>query len=577
MISSVRRLWWKFGETARCVILASLIFTIQILTIGTHAHGREPVSKQAWLDDLDYMISYLEKAHPNLYRNVSKESVYGRVKELKEKIPTMQDKYIPIEFMELVASFEDGHTSLWPIPQIFSGFNVYPIRFNFFSDGLYVQAIEVENKDYVGMKVLRIGDKSAEDAVELVSRVISADNISGKKRHLHLYLSVAEVLHHYKITNSVNKLNVILGGENGEKRTLQLESRPFLEIIRTTRLFAGFFPVADASIATMNDDAAHPVPLYKKNQRDNYWFEYLGNHEAFYVQVNRMIHAVDESFDDFVLRVFKAFDGKKAKRMIIDIRFNEGGNHLEVPLIKEILARPKLDRADNLFLLTSRNTFSASQHLTSVMERYTNVTIVGEPTAGKPVQDGSTRIFALPNSGITIERSHFHYIDTDPCDYRPSTTPDILVESSSDEYRSNKDPVLDIILDENGFSPLPDLLACLKSEYLNGGRVVALRKYTDLKPAFDGRNGNTEKAIDEFAYWLYEENGDFETALQFFKINLDDYPDSFVVYNSIGEYYLDSKKYREAKPWFEKSLELSPGHSIPKRNLAIVEMELSAE
>ncbi len=52
------------------------------------------------------------------------------------------------------------------------------------------------------------------------------------------------------------------------------------------------------------------------------------------------------------------------------------------------------------------------------------------------------------------------------------------------------------------------------------------------------------------------ELGELEKAYEFFKLNMDNYPASFVVYDSMGDYYVAKGEKEKAIELFKKALTL---------------------
>ena len=91
-------------------------------------------------------------------------------------------------------------------------------------------------------------------------------------------------------------------------------------------------------------------------------------------------------------------DSRNVKKLIIDLRLCPGGDHIELPLLKGILAKPHIDKPDCLFLIIGRITGSAAEHLTAQFETYTNATLLGEPAGSKPNQYGAMQKLPCPTA-----------------------------------------------------------------------------------------------------------------------------------------------------------------------------------
>src|ERR687884_1184253 len=126
-----------------------------------------PAEAEKWREDLRVLATEMPLRHRNLFHTVKREEFEAAVKNLNERIPTLTRNQVIVEFMRLVGMIQDGHTSiaglLWD-PKI--GFRSYPLSLYFFKDGLFVIAADPEHANAVGAKVLKIGNKSAQEAFD---------------------------------------------------------------------------------------------------------------------------------------------------------------------------------------------------------------------------------------------------------------------------------------------------------------------------------------------------------------------------------------------------------------------------
>ena len=145
------------------------IFLAVALLIGAPARGFAITAAQ-WQSDLQYLVSHLRSTHPNLFFHVSAQDFNAAVNDLNQRIPQLSDSLITVEMMKLVALVGDAHIS------VYSPFVFLPIRFRWFSDGLFVNAAAPEYSRALGAKVIEIGNLPVNQAYDAVSTVISHEN-----------------------------------------------------------------------------------------------------------------------------------------------------------------------------------------------------------------------------------------------------------------------------------------------------------------------------------------------------------------------------------------------------------------
>jgi len=178
-----------------------------------------------------------------------------------------------------------------------------------------------------------------------------------------------------------------------------------------------------------------------------YWFEYLPESRAVYFQYNRVLTDPKEPFDKFVERLFAFIDQHDVDRLIIDLRWNNGGNtYLLPPVINALVRTPKIDREGGLFIIIGRRTFSAAGNAAAYIQRQTNAIFVGEPTGAKPNSLGDEVYFTLPYSKLAANAADVYWQGSWPQDFRKWIAPQIFVEPTFAAYRSNHDAAMDAIL-----------------------------------------------------------------------------------------------------------------------------------
>ena len=133
---------------------------------------------------------------------------------------------------------------------------------------------------------------------------------------------------------------------------------------------------------------------------------------------------------------------------MIDLRYNNGGNSFLNRTLLRRLVHFELAHPDNrLYVLMGRNTFSAAQNLVTDIDRMTNATLVGEPSGSRPNHVGEDSQLLLPYSSLGLSVASRLFQASDPTDDRIWIAPHVVVELSSDDYFSGRDPVIEAVQD----------------------------------------------------------------------------------------------------------------------------------
>jgi hypothetical protein len=384
-----------------------------------------------WREDLHALASELPRRHRDLYHAMTREEFDSAVRVLDARIPSLTRNQVIVEMARIVAMTGDGHTQMgltWD-PKI--GFHQYPIRFYVYSDGLFVRMADAQYAQAVGARVLRIGNRSAEEAMQLLEKIVQRDNAMTVKDVLPSRLVMPEVLEALGIVDDPERAPFVLRDRAGHEFTVTLSPAAAGAAVKWVRA---------------NQDAAAPLPIYLKDPGNPFWFEYLKDRRTLYVQYNAVQDKEDETVAHFFERVLAFVKDNDVDKFILDIRLNNGGdNTLNLPIIHGLLKCGKINRKGHLFTIIGRLTFSAAQNLTNELQKHTNTLFVGEPTGGSPNHYGEAENFTLPHSGIIIRASTLWWQDMDPRDKRPWTAPQVPAALSSEDYRLNIDPALDAI------------------------------------------------------------------------------------------------------------------------------------
>lgn len=148
--------------------------------------------------------------------------------------------------------------------------------------------------------------------------------------------------------------------------------------------------------------------------------------------------------------MFRFVDGahgaNKVERVIVDLRFNSGGDSGVIdPLIDGLKSRPWLSTRGRLYVLTGSGTYSSGMMAAVEFRDSLHALLVGEPSGSPPNEYGEIKDFILPNSKIDVQYTtrYFRLL----ADSNPQTLePDLTVHRSLADFLSGRDPVLEVAL-----------------------------------------------------------------------------------------------------------------------------------
>ena len=125
------------------------------------------------------------------------------------------------------------------------------------------------------------------------------------------------------------------------------------------------------------------------------------------------------------------------------------------------------------------------------------------------------------------------------------TIGNLVVDRVAKEYQWNYKPT------DHGPFPTLAIIAKLK------GAQAALQRFTELKESGSAGQKANETTLNELGYLLLATK-QVQDAIAVFQRNVQEYPQSSNVYDSLGEAYMDAGKKELAIANYEKSLQLDP-------------------
>lgn len=169
------------------------------------------------------------------------------------------------------------------------------------------------------------------------------------------------------------------------------------------------------------------------------------NKNAYYIQYNSCQEAPDLPMKEFISFVSEVIKENYYKKVIIDLRYNSGGNSsIFEPMISE-LSKLQKKKDFTVYTIIGRNTFSSAIINAIQIDDKLNNVFVGTPTGGNVNGYGEIKSFNLKNTPITVLYST-KYFELIKGYEKDSLYPDIFVEQSFEDYLNGVDTVVEMIL-----------------------------------------------------------------------------------------------------------------------------------
>lgn len=402
---------------------------------------------EGWRHDLAILADEVHRKgfNPNLYvnRTVTREDFDAHVVRLSKQIPRLSDGQIVLELQKLMAFLGDGHTAVWDGGEnpLFHG--ALPLRLFWFEEGLFVTAASPAYQELLGAQVITFDGLPADSVLRAMDSLINRDRGNPQRLKMTSPYKVRwlAMVHAAGLIKQPDRVTLTVQPFGADKSTRDV-------VVQADSVDTNIWNMLPAPNGWVTFASTLPSqPLYVRNMGTAQWFEYLAPQKTVYFQFNRVGNGPQESLADFTTRLMKFIDEHEVDRLIIDMRWNNGGNtYLAQNLLLALLANTKVNQPGKLFVILGRRTYSAAQNFSTYMERFTAATFVGEPTGSSPNFVGEESPITLPYSKVRGNVSDLFWESSWPHDQRIWLAPQIYVAPTFKDFSAGRDAALEAII-----------------------------------------------------------------------------------------------------------------------------------
>lgn len=392
----------------------------------------QDISRGQAVADIDTLLHTLAEVHPGLYDRLSKSDLEGRFGSIKAGL---QDTVSAIDLYgsiaPVVAQIGDAHTAM-----------VLPYSEVMVKAGKYVPVYPTIDSNTGRMYV----KASVGNVVPYDSEIVSINGVSAKEMKDRMLVFVGGEREFFRLTMIDNSIMgmfhylfaapeyaiTYIEPDGKEEKSITLQA------VEADRLNSGL--VLSPKIMKLMAEHGSEAP---------YMFRIMDDKTVAVMNFDACQDV--EGMKAFADSMFTVLREKGIKNLIIDVRYNGGGNsNVGDVLLKYIAPKPfaqygktlvkvtpttialtgnRYDKPDThifpedsvsrheplpeaqrfdgrVFLLTSHTTFSSASSFAWAFKETGCGTVVGEETGGMSVHYGDVIGFRLPNSGLAVNVSH---------------------------------------------------------------------------------------------------------------------------------------------------------------------------
>jgi hypothetical protein len=397
-------------------------------------HG---LSRQAgWTIDLDILQKEILRKAFQAPRAITHDDVRAEIRAIKERLARNSDMAVVIEVMKLLRRVGDGHTGVDGWGQRPEWLESLPMLFYIFEDGLHVIAADPRYHDLIGARVIAFDDRPADDVIAAVEPLMNRDNDYGPKARVPYYLRRSHLVHALGMSNDPRKVTLTIVTPTGATERREVVADLTQPNIWNTQPY----PTGWSGVSTTG-----PLPIYRRDPARAYWFDYSPESRQIYFGFNLIRNDRRDPFDQFTQRLFAQVAERDVERLVIDLRWNNGGDARLLPPLVEAIRRSPVNVRGRLFVIIGRRTYSAAQVFATMVERQTAAIFVGEPTGSSPNFVGEEDAITLPYSQLSVNVSDTYWQTSTPGDRRAWIAPLLVALPRFADYAAGSDLALERI------------------------------------------------------------------------------------------------------------------------------------
>jgi hypothetical protein len=362
-----------------------------------YPHPHNIAEEQA--QDLDYfkLIFSLDKS----WTPAMKSAALAKLGAVNARAGQMSPTEFELAITQLVALADNGHTHASARHRI-AATNRVPIRLFPFADGFVVVRAQGEQADLLGLALVAIDAHPIEELVA-AARTLAGGLARRRDMGAPYFLESPDQLHALGLAEKSQTARYRFRSPDGSLIERELAGEPLgARRIPATAERA----LAPAPIENEPPDwrgwIAHPgAPLALQDPDSPFRTAPLDDLKALYVELRQNENSPGHPIAKFLAVVRTEIAAAKPTNLVLDMRFNGGGDYTTT--VRFMKSLPGLVPG-RTFVLTGPLTFSAAITSTAFVKAAgkERVTIVGEPVGDRLIFYSEGGSLTLPNSGIPI-------------------------------------------------------------------------------------------------------------------------------------------------------------------------------
>lgn len=379
------------------------------------------------LDDLNMLCRTLEEKHYNLYANVSKEDFLKEKEKIAKKTAKMSDAEFYWSICHLLSLIKDAHTmaGFSSTEQWMSYMEMLPFDIDKFEEGWFLLGIHKDKAQYLGTQLVAINGMSMDEIIERSKQIISFESESWLYQQVPNVLIWKDALEYLGVVKKNESVVLTVKTNEGREESFEIEPLQSMD---------------DRKQMVQLERKTKPVTDYQKK---NYWSTVLDDN-IYFIQYNSCAQDPQLPMEEFAQQVDEDLKDGKYQNIILDLRYNTGGDSRVFAPLKQIFFDQYLQTNGeiNLCTLIGGKTFSSGM-MAAVDARGVGAVFYGQPTGGVLKSAGDVKLIEMESMPFKVQYST-KYFDLIPGLEGP-LMPNEIVPRSFQEYQEGKDAEIEYL------------------------------------------------------------------------------------------------------------------------------------
>lgn len=371
-----------------------------IIAVAGGAHAKDRTS--AWDEDLTVARDvFLQKDRS--YSAEARQAARDVIERTRIRIDRLTDQQIVASLARAAALSDNAHTRAYLLRNR-SYWRRYPIRIWRFPDGWHVVAARGQGTPLVGGRITHVQHVPVEQVFEKV-RTLYAGN-TGWSNYMSTYTltSPDALLGVGLIDDDVAEFSV---QTDAASRSVRLRAEPLDPRTGPEESWWFLSPQHPAASGWTHVLSSRDLPLALASPELNYSYARC-DRDVLYVRYSRSADALgQETVRAFGERLLTAIASQPPRKLVLDLRFNTGGDLQKARPLMDALAQSRLGGEPGaIAVLVGPVTFSAGITAAASLRSGSKAILVGEHPGDRPDYWSEGGNVTLPNSHIDM-----HYAD----------------------------------------------------------------------------------------------------------------------------------------------------------------------